>query len=190
MRWQKLNLALFAGLMALTGSCNKTLTLVRIDDGLNAEEHIKLGSIYLANGETMQSKQQFQRATIEDKKNPDGWFGLGMAEHGIGHFASAARDFQKALSLKPDYAEAHNNLADSCLRLGRIEEAGREARESIRLGGDQVAFYHLTYAEVLLESHDPEAACAEMAVARNLGGNNPPLLEQLKPLEDKNCHGR
>ena len=186
--WRLVSFLFFSA--ALSSSCNKTISLVKIDDGLNAEEHIRLGSIYLANGETFQARQQFQRATIEDRKNADGWFGLGLAEHSLGHFRSAALAFEKVLNLKPDYAEAHNNLADSYLRLGKIEDAVREARAAIRLGGEQAAFYHLTYAEALIAVHDLKSACAEMEAARNLGRDNPLLLGQLEPLEIKHCHGR
>jgi tetratricopeptide (TPR) repeat protein len=58
---------------------------------------------------------------------------------------SAARD---ALRLRPDYAEAHNNVAAACAALGRWDEAAAAAREALRLRPDfPLAHNNLAWAE-------------------------------------------
>jgi Flp pilus assembly protein TadD len=40
---------------------------------------------------------------------------------------------KEALRLKPDFAEAHNNLGTALHRMGRIEEAISQYQEALRL---------------------------------------------------------
>jgi len=178
-----------AAALVVVFSCDKKISIVKINDGLSAEEHVKLGMIYFSNGEFKQAKQQFRRATVEDRQNPFGWFGLGLCEHRDGHFTSAARDFRTAAHLKPDYAEARNNLADALLQLGRLTDAAKEAEQAVRLGGDEAAVYHLTYAQVLWARRENAKACAEAAAAERMSGGEPAILAELKPLQE-HCRGR
>jgi Flp pilus assembly protein TadD len=50
-----------------------------------------------------------------------------------GKHEAAVRQFEAAVRLKPDHAGAHNNLAISCKKLGRISEAIAHYREALRL---------------------------------------------------------
>ena len=44
--------------------------------------------------------------------------------------------FHTAVRLKPDYAEAHNNLGNALTALGRVEEAAASFQEAVRLRPD------------------------------------------------------
>jgi tetratricopeptide (TPR) repeat protein len=52
-----------------------------------------------------------------------------------GDFAKAAGSLEKVISLSPDFADGHTNLAAQYLRLGRYEESIRETERAIALGG-------------------------------------------------------
>jgi Flp pilus assembly protein TadD len=48
----------------------------------------------------------------------------------------ASAEYREALRLKPDFSQAHNNLASTLLDLGRFDEADAEYREALRLKPD------------------------------------------------------
>ena len=53
-----------------------------------------------------------------------------------GRFEEAIRAAQKALALKPDYAEAYNNIAAACLAMHRWDDGFRAATQALRLKPD------------------------------------------------------
>jgi len=171
-------------------SCNKKMRIVKTDDGLTAQEHIKLGMIYYQDQEFAPAKKQFLAALDQDKKISDAWFGLGLCDNRQGDYKKAVEDFKAALELKPDFAEARNNLADSYLKLGDIESAEKEVKTAISLAGENIGFYRLTYAEVLFAKKEIEYGCAELALAKNNPGKDPSLRSLITPLWEQNCDNR
>jgi Flp pilus assembly protein TadD len=61
---------------------------------------------------------------------------LGSALDEKGQSDEAIREFQKALRLKPGYAQAHNNLGVAIVRKGQINEGISQYHEAIRLKPD------------------------------------------------------
>jgi Flp pilus assembly protein TadD len=65
-----------------------------------------------------------------------------------GQFEESLNAARAALRLRPDYAEAHNNLAAAFAALGRWDEAAAAAREALRLRPDfPLARNNLAWAE-------------------------------------------
>ena len=48
----------------------------------------------------------------------------------------AIREYQEALRLKPEDAQAHNNLGNALAEQGKVEEAIEAYREALRLNAD------------------------------------------------------
>ena len=53
-----------------------------------------------------------------------------------GQIDEAIRQFQEAVRLKPDYADAHNNLGVAFAKKGHMDEAIRQFQEALRLKPD------------------------------------------------------
>jgi len=58
--------------------------------------------------------------------------------------AEARREYHRALGLKPDYAEAHNNLGNVYTTQGRLEDALQEYQGALKAKPDFAeAYYNL-----------------------------------------------
>ena len=71
--------------------------------------------------------------------------------------------FRRALELKPDYLEAHNNLGIALRRVGELAEAASQFREAIRLGPNWAAPLH-ALARILATHPDSGLGSAEEAI--------------------------
>ena len=56
---------------------------------------------------------------------------MGVTLHELGRFAEAEANYIQAISLKPDYAVAHNNLGKTLKELGRFAEAEASYNQAI-----------------------------------------------------------
>lgn len=60
----------------------------------------------------------------------------GLMLAGEGRDEAAAQSFRKAISLKPDWAEAHSLLGSALGRAGNLKEAEAELRKAVTLKPD------------------------------------------------------
>src|SRR5262249_47497884 len=84
----------------------------------------------------------------------------------LGLIEEAAAHCRQALALRPDFAGAHNNLANALRDLGRHEEAAAHYDQACMLTPDSAAAHYnrgLLYRK--LSRIDEAAACFERAVA-------------------------
>jgi tetratricopeptide (TPR) repeat protein len=79
----------------------------------------------------------------------------------------AVRFYTAAITLRPDSAGLHNNLANSLRGQGKLDEAVAEYREAIRLKPDYV-FAHSNLGVTLYDQRKPEEAMAELREAIRL----------------------
>jgi predicted TPR repeat methyltransferase len=63
---------------------------------------------------------------------------LGNTFKELGRLDEAEASYRQAIALKPDYAEAHNNLGNTLQELGRLDEAEASYRQAITLKPDYV----------------------------------------------------
>ena len=61
---------------------------------------------------------------------------LGAANAGLGHLEEAVANYSSALQAKPDYAEAHNNLANVLKDLGKRDEAIASFERALQIKPD------------------------------------------------------
>ena len=72
------------------------------------------------------------------------WNIIGVSAAQIGQYKDAIRAFQTAISIKPDYADAYNNMGNALKDLGSLEEAIRAFNKAISIKPDYAdALYNM-----------------------------------------------
>jgi protein O-mannosyl-transferase len=81
------------------------------------------------------------------QQTPENLLALSLAYHQARRYEDCIQAARDALRLRPNYAEAYNNIAAGYQSMGRWDEAIAAAQEAIRLKPDfQLARNNLTYA--------------------------------------------
>lgn len=104
------------------------------------------GYVYAHNGDKRQAVAAFTRALERDPQMSTGYMNRGYVWNDLRMATNAEQDFRKALSLRPDYGEAHLGLAYSMLQLRRPQAALKEADLAEKSLGKSGAI-HLAKAE-------------------------------------------
>lgn len=72
-------------------------------------------------------------AIAVERSNPAYYYFRGASYQALRKPAEAAESFREALRIKPDYAEAHNDLGIAFATQGMFEEAAKSFQEAVRL---------------------------------------------------------
>jgi tetratricopeptide (TPR) repeat protein len=87
-------------------------------------------------------------ATAQRSPSPESLLELSLAYHRAGRFQDCITAPKAALRLRPDYAEAYNNIAAGYQSLGMWDEAIQAASEALRIKPDfQVARNNQAYSQ-------------------------------------------
>lgn len=136
-----------------------------------ADARMRMGVTYLEQRNLPMAMRELTRADELDPWNPEIQMTLGLAYQARGDLAKAEEYLRKAIDLKPDYGEAHNNLGIVLATQKRWDEAAREfqaAAENVFYATPDRAYYNL--GEVERMRKDP--ARAEEAYRRSLKAND------------------
>lgn len=101
--------------------------------------HLNLGNALVTQGLLPEAIASFRRArSIEDSPHTRDALASALYDYGTaalesGAIADALTAFRESLDLKPDSAEAHNNLGIALASQGRIDDAVRHWQEAVRL---------------------------------------------------------
>lgn len=87
----------------------------------------------LSRGRYPEAKVLLRQACEADPRDPEAWYGLGLANGLIGDFMSATACFERVVRLNPGSAGAYRNLAKALVKLGRFEEAVAAYRGVLRI---------------------------------------------------------
>jgi len=116
----------------------------------------------------------------EQPRNPLAYNNRGTAYHGLKQHELAVADYNKAISLKADYADAYNNRGVAYYSLGKHQQAIEDFNQAIRLKQNFASAYAnrgLTY----LNQDKRDLGCADTKKACELG-----ICSVLKDAQSKN----
>jgi tetratricopeptide (TPR) repeat protein len=107
-----------------------------------AQDRVGGSNPYLIN--SSEYKRNFPKSAVKE-------FEKGLDADGSGKTDDAARHYEKALRIAPDFYPAHNNLGSHYLNKGDSAAARKEFEEVIRLNqSDAAAYFNLTNVCLLL----------------------------------------
>jgi tetratricopeptide (TPR) repeat protein len=145
----------------------KTISTVSQEEDESAEAHIRQAAILQARGQFHDAIERYRRALDIDRTNAVIYNNLGVAILGAqGTPGDAAACFEQALALKPDYAEAHHNLAHIFRAQGRLDDAADHGQRALALKPDYAeAHYNLGNVFGDQGKLDDAVGCYERALA-------------------------
>jgi tetratricopeptide (TPR) repeat protein len=91
----------------------------------------------------------------------------GAINLGLGRLVQAAASYRKVLAIKPDHAQAHNNLGIALDQLGKPDEAVASYRKALEIKPD-LAEAHANLGNVLALRHEIDEAIASYSRAIEL----------------------
>jgi hypothetical protein len=131
-------------------------------DNPSAGNYEELGLLYLDNGDLAQARAAYDKSISARTDSADPFYRRGVAEIGLGDFAAAAPDLERAVKSDPDY-DFHRGkglLAWAWAQTGENEKADAMFREATRISTISETYYH--YA-LFLQSQGRPAEAREWA---------------------------
>lgn len=141
---------------AVQAAITEAKELIRLNP--NKASHFEnLANIYrniipIANGADVWTVSSYQRAIILDPSNPAYRLGLGGIYYLLGRYGDAIKLFEQAISLKPDWPNAHYNLAWGYYQNQEFDKAASAMQNVINLVGDNASPNDLEKAKKDLEN--------------------------------------
>ncbi len=129
--------------------------VTRYDPILSNDRDLALisGYLHVHDGQSQEALADFNRAVERDPKMTTGYVNRGFVLNDLHQAGKAAKDFQTAIQLQPDYGEAHLGLAYADLQLHRPKPALAQLDAAQKILGESHA-WHLARAEGYRQEQD------------------------------------
>lgn len=161
--------------------CSALPQLVRHRDPLSAEEHVRLGASYEAQGLQEEAVDQYKTALQLQKNSIPALMAWGNLAFAKRDWKNAQACYRRILRLDPTHAGANNNLAMVYVSMGtHLDIAEHCAQTALTQGGPLKPYVLDTLATIFIkENRSTEARKAlDDALAAAPEGNKP-LRDQL-----------
>jgi tetratricopeptide (TPR) repeat protein len=133
-------------------------------DPANAEAYRYLGLAFYAQGHYDAALHAFDEALVREPAgspaNADVYFDMGITHRDQGDLRRSAIAYRHALSLRPDFWEAHSNLGVVLHDQGKLEEAIAEYRAAKRLNPEEASVRN-NLGNTLCDKEDFDSAIVE-----------------------------
>ena len=146
-----------------------------------AAELETVASDYVLLGDFDDADKWFSEVTVESPNDSHVWYLLGRTKYNEGRYDEAVSCFQKALSLRPKYLEAENNLGLSLRELNKLDEARVAFQAAIEWQENAPvdAQPYLNLGSLFADQGDLDKAIPLLVKAVALSPENPKTHEQL-----------
>ncbi len=122
--------------------CNSTLKILPNDGRAKA---------FLASTQGAKSILQLKEDEVALTPSPEGYLGLSLLYYNAQRYEDCIKAAEQALKLKPDYAEAYNNICSAYNALKRYKEAAQACEKALEIQpGYQLARNNLNLAKMNL----------------------------------------
>jgi len=130
------------------------------------QEQINSIITLFSNGQTQEALDSV-KTLIKDYTNEPVLHNIsGACYADLEQLDTAVKSYEKALTIKPDYAEAHNNLGNTLKKLGQLDAAIKSYEKALTINPDFAeAHNNLGIALKGLDQHDDAVKCFEKAIA-------------------------
>lgn len=146
-----------------------------------AREFGMIASDYILLADFPDADRWFTEATVEDPLEANYWYLLGRTKYKESDYEGAVTSFEHALSLRPHYVEAENNLGLTLSALQRKDYAIKAFQRAIEwqgsTGTDAQPYFNL--GTMLIEMNDLDQGVDLLKKAVALFPSNPSMHEEL-----------
>ncbi len=127
--------------------------------GTSSLFYYDLGSAQFHSGQLTAALHSLERAcTLQGF--PEAHFLSGEIYRRLGRLPDALRQYQRAISLKPDFPQALNNLGAACMQLGAFQKAADAFGKVVALMPERSdSLHNLGLALIQAKRHDEAIAC-------------------------------
>lgn len=146
-----------------------------------ADELKVVASDYVLLGDFGDADKWFSEVVAEKPDDSDAWYLLGRTKFNENDFAAAKANFEHALTLRPRYVEAENNVGLCWKELNRTDKAEAAFQTAIDWQGekpsDEQPFLNL--GTLLVDRNETAKAIPYLEKAGELAPDNPKIHEEL-----------
>ncbi|MDE3200290.1 MAG: tetratricopeptide repeat protein [Acidobacteriota bacterium] len=127
------------------------------------------------------AEKWFSAIVTESPMDADAWYLLGRTQYNEEEFEKAIKSFRQALSLRPQYIEAENNLGLALSAANKKADAEAAFKTAIDWQGEtpRDAQPFLNVGTLLVESHKSNEALPYLTKAVTLANDNPKAHQEL-----------
>jgi len=146
-----------------------------------ADELKVVASDYVLLGDFGDADKWFSEVVIEKPDDSDAWYLLGRTKFNENDFTGAKADFEHALTLRPRYVEAENNVGLCWKELNSTAKAEAAFQTAIDWQGDTPSDEQpfLNLGTLLVEQNEAAKAIPYLVKAGELAPKNPKVHEEL-----------
>lgn len=152
-------------------------------DPENPQWHSLLATTLIRHRDFTRATQVLEAGLVRHSQSAELHFHRGVVHFFMEEWMSAASEFRRALTLKPDFRDARYNLGHTLVKLGDRDGAILEFREAVRYRPDDGPSY-ANLGKLLAESGDRDAARDALEIAARLAPHDAAIKQSLKALQN------